>query len=326
MRAAYYEKNGPAGAVLQVGEIETRQPGPGEVRVRLATSGVNPSDVKSRMGLTRKIGFPRVVPHSDGAGTIVQVGDGIAKSRLGERVWVWNGQWKRALGTAAEYIVLPAAQAVPLPEKISFEAGACLGIPAMTAFHALELAGAARDSTLLVAGGAGSVSQYVIELAKARGATVVTTISSPEKARLAHECGADHTIDYKRENVGERVMEITGKRGVDAVIEMDIAANSALIPALLRPKGCVIIYGTGAPEATIPAQACLVNSIRLQFFLIYELDQRERERVVSGVNRALAGGVLSNRVAKPFPLNDVVAAHEAVERADTAGNVILAIQ
>src|ERR1700675_4187894 len=137
MRAAYYEQNGSAREVLRVAAERTHKAGPGEARVKLATSGVNPSDVKARQGATRKIAWPRVIPHSDGAGQIDQVGDGIAKSRLGERVWVWNGQWKRASGTAAEYIALPAAQAVKLPDKVSLEAGPCLGIPAMTAIHAV---------------------------------------------------------------------------------------------------------------------------------------------------------------------------------------------
>src|SRR5262245_40953615 len=163
MQAAFYDRNGTAREVLQIGEIETPHAGPGEVRVKLAASGVNPSDVKSRQGLTRKIAFPRVIPQSDGAGVIDEIGDGVPKSRIGERVWVWNGQWKRAFGTAAEFIVLPAAQAVKLPENVSFEAGACLGIPAMTAFHAVALANAAKGATLLVSGGAGSVSQYVIQ-------------------------------------------------------------------------------------------------------------------------------------------------------------------
>ena len=325
MRAAFYEANGAADAVLKVAEIDTPEPGPGEVRVRLKTSGVNPSDVKSRMGLTRKISFPRVIPHSDGAGSIDAVGDGVPQSRLGERVWIWNGQWKRAFGTAAEYIVLPSAQAVRLPDKVSFEAGACLGIPAMTAFHAVELAAATKETTVLVSGGAGSVSQYVIELAKARGAKVITTISSPEKAKIARECCADHTIDYKREDVGERIAEFTDKRGVDAIIEMDLAANAKLIPAVLKPRGSVVIYGTGAMEATIPAQWCLVSSTRLQFFLIYELDPTRREHVIHGVNRALEHGILSNRTAPPFALEKIVAAHQAVEDGGATGNVIVAL-
>jgi NADPH2:quinone reductase len=204
MRAAYYEGNGSAREVLRVVDVVMPNAGPGEVRVKLATSGVNPSDVKSRQGATRKIAWPRVIPQSDGAGVIDQVGDGVPKSRIGERVWVWNGQWKRAFGTAAEFITLPAAQAVKLPDKVSFEAGACLGIPAMTAYHAIAVGGATKGSTLLVAGGAGSVSQYVIQFAKMAGATVLTTISSPDKAKAAREAGADHAIDYKRDNVGER--------------------------------------------------------------------------------------------------------------------------
>ena len=323
MRAAYYEKNGSARDVLRVGEIETPQAGPGEVRVKLATSGVNPSDVKSREGRTRKIALPRVVPQSDGAGVIDQIGDGVAPSRLGERVWIWNGQWKRAFGTAAEYIALPAAQAVKLPDSVSFDAGACLGIPAMTAFHAVALAKTGRDTTLLVSGGAGSVSQYIIQFAKAQGATVITTVSTPEKAAVAREAGADHAINYIRDNVGERVMELTGKRGVDAMIEMDLTANAKLIPSVLRAKGSVIVYGTGALDATLPAQFCLVQSIRVQFFLVYELDAGERERAVTAISRALAEGKLMNRVAQPtYALNDIAAAHEAVERA-TIGNVIV---
>lgn len=322
MRAAYYECNGTAREVLQVGEVPVPQAGPGEVRVKLAASGVNPSDVKSRQGATRKIAFPRVIPHSDGAGVIAEVGDGVPKTRVGERVWVWNGQWKRAFGTAAEFIVLPSAQAVTLPDEVSFEAGACLGIPAMTAVHAVILANATKDTTLLVSGGAGAVSQYVIQLAKAKGAKVITTVSSPEKAKIAREAGADQTIDYKRESVGDRVMEITGRRGVDAVIEMDLSANAKLIPGVLRPKGSVVVYGTG-PEAVLPAAFCLVNSIRLQFFLVYELDAEERERAVTSINDALKSGGLLNRVSKPtFSLADAVAAHEAVERG-TIGNVLL---
>jgi NADPH:quinone reductase len=324
MRAAFYERNGTAREVLKVAEVDTPRVGPGEVRVKLVTSGVNPSDVKSRQGTTRKIAFPRVIPHSDGAGVIDDLGDGVPKSRIGERVWVWNGQWKRAFGTAAEFIVLPAKQAVTLPENVSFEAGACLGIPAMTAVHAVSLADAARGMTLLVSGGAGAVSQYVIQFAKAKGANVITTISTADKAKAAREAGADHTIDYKRENVGDRVMEITGKRGVDAVIEMDLAANAKLIPSVLRPKGSVVIYGTG-PEATLPAAFCLVNSIRLQFFLVYELDISARERAVAAITSALKQGSLLNRTEqRTHSLADTAAAHEAVEQG-SIGNIIVTI-
>jgi NADPH:quinone reductase len=259
-----------------------------------------------------------VIPHSDGAGEIEAVGDGVPTSRIGERVWIWNGQWQRPFGTAAEFIVLPAGHAAHLPDNVSFEEGACLGIPAMTAFHAIELAG---TETLLVSGGAGSVSQYAIQFAKERGATVITTISSPDKAAAALEAGADHCIDYKREDVGERVAEITGKRGVDTIIEMDLSANAKLIPAVLRPKGSVIVYGTGA-EATIPSFFCLQNSVLLQYFLVYQLDARQRDRAVAGIERALEQGKLMNRVGPTFPHAETAAAHEAVERG-TIGNVIV---
>jgi NADPH2:quinone reductase len=325
MQAVYYEKNGAARDVLRIGEVETPRAGPGEVRVKLAASGVNPSDVKARQGTTRKIAWPRLIPHSDGAGVIDQVGDGVAQSRLGERVWVWNGQWKRAYGTAAQYIAMPAAQAVRLPDDVSFEAGACLGIPAMTAAHAVTLAGAAKDTTLFISGGAGSVSQYAIQFAKMAGAKVITTISSAEKAKAAREAGADHCIDYKREDVGARVMEITSKGGADAVLELDLAANAKLIPAVLRSKGRVIVYGTGG-DAMLPAPFCLTQSIVVEFFLVYELDRAARERAVGAIDAALAHGALLNRVSQPtFPLADTAAAHEAVERG-TIGNVIVRMQ
>jgi NADPH:quinone reductase len=325
MRAAYYERNGPAREVLSVGEVETPQPGPGEVRVKLHTSGVNPSDVKAREGRTRPIAFRRVIPHSDGAGVIDMVGDGVPASRIGERVWTWNAQWKRANGTSAEFVVLPAALAAPLPAHIGFDAGACLGIPAMTAYHAVAVAGAASGRTILVTGGAGGVGHYAIQFAKARGATVLTTVSSEEKAKLAKQAGADHTIDYKRENVGERVMALTGKTGVDAVVEMDLAANAKHYPGWLRPRGHVVVYGTGSAEAAIPAQPLLVNAIKIEFIYVYELTAQEREAAVSAINRMLENKTLINNVARSLPLSDIVAAHEAVEEGKALGNVVVTL-
>jgi len=321
MKAAYYEVNGAAADVLTVGEVETPEPGPGEVRIRVATSGVNPSDVKTRAGTVRKIAFDRVIPQSDGAGTIDKVGDGVSPSRVGERVWTWNAQWKRPFGTAAEYITLPEAQAVKLPDSASFEVGACLGIPAMTAVHAVSLAGALPGANILVSGGAGAVANYAIQFAKARGATVLTTISSPEKAELARKAGADIAINYKSEDVGERVKAATGGAGVDAVIEMDLSANAGLIPAVIKPKGKVVIYGTG-PEATIPSAFCLVNSITLQWFLVYELDDAERAAAVTEINEMLAAGRLVHNIGPEFGLDDMIKAHEAMEAA-VVGKIIV---
>jgi NADPH:quinone reductase len=325
MRAAYYEENGPAREVLKFGEVDTPIPGPGEVRIKLATSGVNPSDVKARSGGTRKIAYPRVIPDSDGAGEIDSVGDGVSPSRIGERVWTWNAQWARPFGTCAEYIVLPSAQAVPLPANTSFEAGACLGIPAMTAYHAVAVSGAAPGVTVLVAGGAGAVGHYAVQFAKAAGATVITTVSSPEKAKIARDAGADHTIDYKRENVGDRVMALTGKKGVDAVIELDVAANAKLLPAVLHPRSLVVVYGTGTPEGNIPLQFCLRNAIALKFIYVYELDAAERAAALGAIERALTAGTLITNVGKTFPLADTIAAHEAVEAGNVLGNVVVQI-
>jgi NADPH:quinone reductase len=325
MRAAYYEKNGPAADVLHLGEIDTPKPGRGEVRVKLSTSGVNPSDVKSREGRTRRIAFPRVIPHSDGAGVIDMVGEEVPTARVGERVWVWNAQWKRPFGTAAGYVTLPARQAVRLPDDVDFEIGACLGIPAMTAFHAVALADAWAGSTLLVAGGAGAVANYAIQFAKARGAVIIATVSSKQKADIALAAGADHTIDYKREDVAGRINELTDGSGVDAVIELDLAANAKLLPGILRPKGSVIVYGTGAPEAAIPAQWMLVNGIAIRFMLVYDLTNEEHQAAIGGITQMLEHKRLVHNVAETFPLDKIVEAHQAVESGKPVGNIVVRI-
>ena len=325
MRAAYYETNGAARNVLRVAELDTPQPERGEVRVRLATSGVNPSDVKSRAGLTRKIAFPRVIPHSDGAGEIDSVGEGVSRSRVGERVWVWNGQWRRPFGTAAEWVVLPSEQAVPLPAHVNMEAGACLGIPAYTAYQAVVLTGAEDGSTVLVAGGAGAVGHYAIQFAKRRKATVITTVSAPAKAEIARRAGADHVIDYRRENVGERVMELTGKRGVNAAIEVDLAANARLLPAVLAPNSVVAIYGSSAPETSIPFQFLLQNSIELKFFLVYQMPSQLRARATADITGMLERREVIHNVAQTFDLREIAAAHETVESGKALGNIVVSV-
>jgi len=323
MRAACYERNGTARDVLKLADLDTPRPGPGEVRVKLRTSGVNPSDVKSREGRTRKIAFPQVIPHSDGAGDIDSVGDGVPASRVGELVWTWNGQWKRAQGTCADYVVLPAALAVKLPDHVSYEAGACLGIPAMTAYHAIAVADVKPGMTVLVTGGAGGVGHYAIQFAKSRGASVLTTVSSDAKADLARAAGADHAIDYKRENVAKRVMALTGKAGIDAVIEMDLAANAKIYPGILHARSVVVVYGTGSPEAPIPAQFLLTHGVAIKFVFVYELTAAERNDAVDTINRMLENKSLINNVALTFSLADIVAAHEAVEQGRAAGNVVV---
>jgi len=325
MRAAFYEANGAARDVLRIGDVPTPSPGPGEVRVRIVASGVNPSDVKAREGRTRRIAFPRVIPHSDAGGVIDAVGSGVAPGRVGERVWTWNGQWKRAFGTAAEFVTLPESLAVRLPESTSFAAGACLGIPAMTAAHAVAVSGLGPGTAALVSGGAGGVGHYAVQFAKAVGATVIATVSSEEKAKLAHGAGADHVIDYKRENAGEKVMEITAGRGVDAVIELDLAANARLLPDVAHARTIVVVYGTGRLVAEIPAQFLLTSAMTIRFIFVYELTAAERTAAIKAITDMIEAGRLIHNVALTCPLDDIVAAHEAVEQGRATGNVVLAV-
>jgi NADPH2:quinone reductase len=313
--------------VLHVGELPTPDPGNGEVRVRLATSGVNPSDVKTRAGLrSATLPFPRIVPHSDGAGIIDAVGAGVPVSRVGERVWIWNAAWKRAYGTAAQYVVLPAGQAVPLPRAVPFDAGACLGIPALTALHAVQVDGGVTDKTVLVTGGAGAVGHYAIQMAKLAGARrVFATVSSQDKAVLAREAGADLAFDYRRDEVAARVLEATEGEGVDRVIEVDFGANVAASLASVKAEGEIVVYGSGKPEIVVPFFPALVKSVRLRFFIVYNLNAADRAAAISQLTAWLDQGILKHVIAYRFPLDSIVEAHEQVESGRAIGNVVLDI-
>ena len=206
MKAAFYSNQGPAAESIRIGDLPTPKPAQGEVLVRLKSSGANPSDVKSRAG-SRPMPYPIIIPHSDGAGTIEAVGAGIDSTRIGQNVWLWNAQWQRPFGTASEYIALPSGQAVSLPDNTSFNEAACLGIPAMTAYRCVFADGPVEGQKILVSGGAGSVARYAIQMAKAGGAEVITTISSNEKATYARAAGADHTVNYQDINVAEQILD-----------------------------------------------------------------------------------------------------------------------
>jgi NADPH:quinone reductase len=325
MRAAWYSRNGDARDVLTIGDLPDPQAGPGEVRVRLATSGVNPSDVKARQG--RPLGAERVVPHSDGAGTIDSVGPGVAARRVGERVWVWNGQWKRPMGTAAEYIVLPVDQAVPLPDTVDDDAAACLGIPAMTAFNAVRLLGDMNGKTILVIGASSAVGHYAAQLAVVGGARVLGTTGSADKARHALRAGVDATIDYKRESVAQRVKELTGGRGVDAVVDMDFSSTAQLLSdGVLAPHGVLVSYGSNAyGDIPIPYRTLLFNSISLHFFLVYELSAVDRRAAVEGLSRMMSNGQLIHTVGGHWRLDEIAAAHEAVEEGKLIGNAVVRV-
>ena len=327
MRAATYTRTGPAREVLTLEEIETPQAGPGEVRVRLSWSGVNPSDVKTRAGVrSTSLPFPRIVPHSDGAGVIDQVGEGIDPDLVGQRVWTWNAAWGRAGGTAAQYVTLPAGQTVPLPDGIPDEVGACLGIPALTAWHAVHVDGGVAGKRVLVHGGAGAVGNYVVQMAKRAGAAqVIATVSSDEKAALAKEAGADAVLNYKTADLVPAVLDLTGGMGVDRIIEVDFGANATGDIAMLKAEGDIVVYGSGSPEIAVPFVPSILKNIRLRFFIVYNLSAGDRTAALAGLSALLEEGALMHNIAARLPLERIAEAHELVESGRAIGNIVLSV-
>jgi NADPH:quinone reductase len=325
MKAVWYTRNGEAADVLTLGELPTPEAGPGEVRVRLHTSGVNPSDVKSRRA--RPVTDALIVPHSDGAGVIDQVGAGVDPVRLGQRVWTWNAQWQRPMGTAAEYVVLPQAQAVPLPDNTDFAAGACLGIPALTAVQALvwaeRLAGDLRGQRVLVTGAASSVGHCITQLARRAGAHVLGTVGSPARGAHAQAAGAQDLVFYKHEPVAERVRALTQGQGVDVIIDLDFSDTAAWAPEVLKPHGALVCYGSNAPTQTFAYRPWLFGSLGVKFFLVYELSPSDRVAAVARLNALLEQDALQLTVAARYPLAQTAQAHQAVEGGQLIGNVVI---
>ena len=323
MKAAWYERNGPAKEVMVVGEQPTPEAGAGEVRVKLHTSGVNPSDVKSRMA--RPLGGPFIIPHSDGAGVIDQVGAGVDAARMGERVWTWNAQWQRPHGTAAEYVVLPAAQAAHLPDNTSFEAGACMGIPALTALQAMRLAGDVKGKQVLVTGASSSVGHYLTQMLSQAGAMVIGTVGNEAKAAHAKDAGATHTLFYKKGQTVNEVKALTQGQGVDVVIDMDFSTTAGwLAQGVLKPHGQLVCYGANPPpDISLAFRAMLFGSFNLKFFLVYDLLPADRLACLTGLNAMLKADSLQHTVLPAFSLAQVVLAHETVEAGQSIGNVIL---
>lgn len=327
MKAAWYERTGPADEVLVIGELPDPQPGPGEVRVRVRWSGVNPSDVKSRAGLRSAVmPFPRVTPHSDGMGVIDAVGPGVDAARIGQRVWLWNAAWGRPHGTAAQLVALPAAQAVPMPDGVPDDAGACFGIPALTALHAVLMAGGVTGRRVLVAGGAGAVGHYAIQFARLAGAAqVVATASTEAKAQVASEAGADAVIRYRDENVAERVAALTGGHGIERLIEVDVAANAAAHLPALADHADWVVYGSGAPTFTLPFFPMIAKNVALRAFIVYHLDATERAQAERTLHAWLQRGGLQHRIAAQLPLARLAEAHRMVERGEAVGNVVVEV-
>lgn len=327
MKAANYERPGPAREVLTIADLPTPKAGPGEVRVKVAWSAVNPSDVKSRAAVRSKtLPFPRIVPHSDGAGAIDQVGEGVPPSRIGERVWLWNAAWGRPFGTAAEFVTLPSAQAVPLPDGVDLEVGACLGIPALTAYHAVAVDGGVEGQSVLISGGAGAVGHYAIQIAKLQGARqVLATVSSEEKAALARAAGADLVFNYKSEDWVAKCNEATGGVGVDRIVEVDAAANVKGDLAAIRPEGRIVVYGSGAPEIAVPFGPSILKNVRYSFFIVYNLSSEDRQRAVTALTELLSAYRLEHNIAVRLPLARIAEAHERVEQGTAIGKVLVEI-
>jgi len=307
MRAVWYEKLGPAREVLQAGEMPDPVPGPGEVRVRIAYSGVNPSDVKRRGGATvGAMPFPRVIPDMDGSGVVDRVGPGVDEGRVGERVWLHSTQWKRPYGTGAELAATPAARAIALPSGISLQAGASLGVPAMTAHRAVFAGGSVAGKTVLVTGGAGAVGFYAIQLAKWAGARVVATVSGTEKAALAAKAGADAVVNYRKESVADKV---------DHIVEVDFGANLQASLACLKDGGSIATYASmGKTEPAIPFYPMMFRNLRLFWVFVYEMGSQAIETAGREVNAWLASGRAVLPPFTVFPLERLADAHVAVEQ------------
>jgi NADPH2:quinone reductase len=325
MRAIWYDATGPAREVLQLGERPTPQAGQGQALVRIRASGINPSDVGMRGG--GAMAYPRITPNSDGAGVVEAVGPGVSERWIGKRVWFYNGQRNgRAFGSAAEYIELDIDLLSELPDHVTFAQGATLGIPCMTAHRALFLAGPVQGRTVLVTGGAGAVGHYAVQLAKWAGATVIATVSSQAKADRARAGGADHVIDYRTEGVAKRVRELTEGLGVHHVVEVDFGGNIAATLASVRMNGSIAYYATkGAREPVVPAGAMMGLNLVVQGVYLPVSPHGARRRAQADITRWIGTGERMLSVAASFPLEDCAGAHEAVERGDKVGTVVVEV-
>jgi NADPH2:quinone reductase len=320
VKAASYDRYGPAAEVLRVAEIDRPEPGPGEVLVKVAFSGVNPTDWKSRSGATPRPIDGFQIPHHDGAGVIEAVGDDVDPARVGQRVWLWMAAAGRCWGTAAEYTVVPGRQAIPLPDGASLELGASLGVPAMTAHWCLFADGPITGKTVLVAGGAGAVGHFAIELAVRAGARVIATASGPEKAELARKAGAAHVVNYRDAGAADQIRAAVGQ--ADRIIEVALGANLALDLAVAKPGSVIVCYAAEPTDPALPVRACMTANVVLRFVLLYGVPAEALDRAAASIRAALADGALTGLPVHRFGLDDIVAAHQAAE-AGPLGKVLI---
>ncbi|MEC4015771.1 NADPH:quinone reductase [Streptomyces sp. H27-D2] len=326
MLAAWYERKGPAAEVLTVGELDDPVPGPGELRIRLEFSGISVGDVKKRqvwLGAAQ-MPYPRVVPHSDGAGVVDAVGAGVDRSRVGRRVWCYRAQSYRPFGTAAQYTVVPASRAVPLPAQVTTEQGACLGIPGLTAHRAVFADGPVRGRTVLVTGGVGAVGRAAVALARRDGARVIATVRHKTDLAEAEDNGADHAL-LTGGGLAEQVCELTGGEGVDRVIEIAFGANVALDAALLAQGGVLVSYATDDPQPRLPFWELLFKNVTVRLLGSDDFPESLNRAAADDLSAAAAAGDLRFPVAEVFPLERIAAAHQAVERPAGPGRVLVAL-
>ena len=326
MKAISYATFGPAVEVLELSDMPTPDPKPGEVLIRVAFSGVNPSDVKARAGtrpgVTRPP-FDRVIPHSDGSGVIEAVGEGVSADRVGTRVWIWNGQWQRPFGTAATHICLAADQAVALPEAVSLETGAVLGIPGLTACHAVFGGGDVAGKTVLVQGGAGTVGLLAVQLAKWGGAHVIATARG-DGLTAARDAGADAVIDYTSDELAAQILSANDDAPVARIVEVEFGRNAAVDTEVIAPNGTIAAYGSA--KDMVPQLAfgpMLFKAVTIDILLIYLLPPPERAQAIQHLHAALEQGALRCPIAETFALADCAAAHMAVEAGARAGALLV---
>ena len=327
LRAAYFEEFGPPADVLQVGEVDMPTPAPGEVLIRLSTSGINPSDVKKRAG-----SFPNllddgyVIPNSDGAGVIQAVGDGVSEERVGERVWVYQAQFARRFGTAAEFVAIASERAPALPGNAGFEIGACLGIPAMTAHRCVYADGDVHGQTVLVTGGAGRVGHYAIQWAKLGGARVIATASNADDEASCRQAGADRIVNHRDPGFAAATLAANNEIRVDRIVDVEFGANLSASLQVLRTGGTIATYSsTQVAEPALPFFQMMYQDITLRFVIVYAMPEAAKEAAIQDITTALENDELQHRIAKVLPLAEIAVGNELIEQGTIRGAVLLSM-
>lgn len=327
MRATWFESFGSARDVLQVGEKDEPEVGAGEVLVRIATSGINPSDVKKRAGsFPNLLDLGYVIPNSDGAGVIEAVGQGVDAGRIGERAWIYQAQYGRRFGTAAEYVAIDASRAPRLPDNAGFEVGACMGIPAMTAHRCVFADGDVTGQTILVTGGAGRVGHYAIQWASQAGATVIASASNDKDKAACVAAGAAHVVNHRDEGFVDQILAANEGLPVDRIVDVEFGANLAASIAVLRIGGTIATYSsTQVTEPKLPFFEMMYKDITLRFVIVYAMPEEAKEHAIADINEALAADKLQHRIAHTLPLAEIAKGNELIEQGTIRGAVVLTI-